>query len=86
MLQPFAIILIIFLVILIYSFKYIIRKNFFIGFVICVIFVFGGLVIYLLTKKPTIKKIVLKNNVIELYDSDEDIKRLQQNIKYSEES
>lgn len=84
--QPFAIILIIFLVILICSFKYIIRKNFFMGFMICVIFVFGGLVIYLLTKKPTIKKIVLKNNVIELYNSDEEVKIYQldkTNVRYN---
>ena len=84
--QPFAIILIIFIVILIYSFIYIIRKNFFIGFVICVIFVFGGLIIYLLTKKPTIKKIVLKNNVIELYNGDEEVKiyRLDKtNVRYN---
>lgn len=72
--QPFVIILIIFLSILMYSFKYFIRENFFIGFVICVIFVFGGLVIFLLTKKPTIKNIVLKNNVIELCDSNDEIK------------
>ena len=47
--------------------------NFFIGYLIGVIFVFGSLIIFLLTKKPTIKKIVLKNNVIELYNSNNEV-------------
>lgn len=75
--RPFVIVAIFFIVILIYSFKSILHVNFFIGYLIGVIFVFGGLIIFLLTKKPTITKIILKNNVIELYNSNNEIETYQ---------
>ena len=84
--QSMAIVITIFTIILIYAFKFIIRENFFIGFFIVVFYVFGALIIFLLTKKPTIKKILLKNNVIELYDSNDEIKKYQldlTNVKYN---
>lgn len=84
--QSMAIVVTIFTIIFIYVFKFIIRENFFIGFFIVVFYVFGGLIIFLLTKKPKIKKILLKNNVIELYDSNDEIKTYQldlTNVKYN---
>ena len=84
-LNPFVMIAIIFIVILMYSFKPILRTNFFIGYLIGVIFVFGGLIVCLLTQKPSVKKIVLNNNLIELYysnDEKETYQLEQTNIKY----
>lgn len=78
--QSMAIVVTIFTIILIYAFKFIIRDNFFIGFFIVIFYVFGSLIIFLLTKKPTIEKILLKNNVIELYDSNDEIKTYQLNL------
>lgn len=84
--HPLVIVAIFFIFILIYSFKSILRMNFFIGYLIGAIFVFGSLIIFLLTKKPTITKIILKNNVIELYDSNNEIETYQLDnidIKYN---
>lgn len=84
--QSMAIVVTIFTIILIYAFKFIIRDNFFIGFFIVIFYVFGSLIIFLLTKKPTIIKILLKNNVIELYDSNDEIKTYQldlTNVRYN---
>ena len=75
--NPFVMIVIFFIVVLIYSFKSIIRANFFIGYLIGVLFVFGSLIIFLLTKKPTITKIILKNNMIELYNSNNEVETYQ---------
>ena len=83
--NPFIMVAIPFIVILIYSFKSILHINFFMGYLIGVIFVFGSLIVFLLTKKPSIKRILFKNNMIELYYSNDEIKTYQldqTNIKY----
>ena len=84
--NPFIMVAILFIVILIYSFKSILRINFFIGYLIGVIFVFGSLIVFLLTKKTSIKKISFKNNMINLYYSNDEIITYQldqTNIKYN---
>jgi len=84
--NPFILVAIIFIVILIYAFKSIILANFFIGYLIGVIFVFGSLIVCLLTQKPSVKKIVLNKTLIELYYSNNEIKTYQldqTNIKYN---
>lgn len=85
-LDPFMVGAIFFIVILMYSFRSILHTNFFIGYLIGVIFVFGSFIVLLLTKKPSIKKISFKNNMISLYYSNDEIQTYQLNqtdIKYN---
>lgn len=73
-------------IIFIYIFKFILRENLLIGCLICIFLVIIIGIIYFLTKGPTIKKISLKNNIVELYDSKDEIKTYQLdeiNIKYN---
>ena len=85
--SPIAIVLSIFIVVLVFACKFIIFENRFISLlIICVVFVLLAILFFFLLKGTTIKKIILKNNVIELYDeSDNKVTEYQLdriNIKY----
>lgn len=67
--SPFVIVICISIVILEFACKFIIPENRFISMlIICVVFILFAILFIFLTKTITIQKIVLRNNIIELYD------------------
>lgn len=84
--SPIAIVLCIFIAILVFVCKFIILDLLVLLIIVCVVLILFAILFAFLLKGTTIQKMILKNNVIELYDeSDNKVKEYQLdkiNVKY----